>query len=309
MKKVLVAGSTGLAGSAILREFQSDKQYSVFGGSTIDVDFRDYAATLEYMGRISPDIIIVAAAKVGGIMANKNNPVSFLLDNLKIQNNILETAASHLVPKLVFLGSSCIYPKFAEQPITENALMTGALEPTNESYAIAKIAGLRLVEAYRQELSLDWVSAMPTNLYGPGDNFHPDTAHVLPALIAKFHEAKVHARESVALWGTGTPMREFLHTDDLARGVKLIAERYNSGEHINIGVSSEVSIRDLANLISRIVGYKGSIEWDSSKPNGTPRKLLDSAKIRKLGFSPKIQLEKGIEQTYRWYVRNLGKMQ
>jgi GDP-L-fucose synthase len=254
-----------------------------------------------FLEKNSPDLILMAAAKVGGIGANDKYPVEFLLDNLTIQNNIMKSAHEVGTKKLVFLGSSCIYPKFCEQPIKEEYLLTGELEPTNEAYAIAKIAGIKLIQSYRKEYGHSWISVMPTNLYGPDDNFNPDTSHVLPAMIAKFHKAKLEKEPYVELWGSGKPRREFLHVDDLANAILLLAKSYNDSIPINIGSGEDLEISELANLISDIVGYPGEIKWNAEMPDGTPRKLLDTSKISSLGWQPTIALADGIQSVYDSY--------
>jgi GDP-L-fucose synthase len=266
------------------------------------VDLRDQIATLKAITAAKPDVLIIAAAKVGGIVANSTYPVEFLNENLRIQTNLFEAAHANDVPKVLFLGSSCIYPKYAPQPISESSLLTGLLEETNDAYAIAKIAGVMQVQSYRREYQRQWISAMPTNLYGPEDNFDLTTSHVLPALIRRFHDAKVGGAQWVTLWGSGTPLREFLHTDDLARAVLHLLNHYDDGALINIGWGKDLSIKDLALMIADIVGFTGSIEWDTSKPDGTPRKLLDTSKINGLGWQPQIGLRDGIESTYKWYL-------
>ncbi len=262
------------------------------------VDLRNIAEVTSWMRLNKPDVVVLAAAKVGGIHANASYPVDFLLENLMIQNSVISAAHHADVERLLFLGSSCIYPKMAEQPIKEEALLTGALEATNEPYAVAKIAGIKLVEAYRRQHGLDWISAMPTNLYGPGDNYHPENSHVLPALLRKFHEAKTHGNKSVTIWGTGTPLREFMHVDDLADALIFCIEHYSNSQHINIGSGHEVSISELALIIAEAVGGDFNLKYDSTKPDGTPRKLMDSGKLRKLGWAPKITLNSGIKSTY-----------
>ena len=256
------------------------------------------------MGQQRPTAVIIAAAKVGGIVANNNFPVEFLSENVQVQTNLMDAAHKFDVEHLVFLGSSCIYPKFAPQPISEDSLLTGPLEETNEAYAIAKIAGVKLVQAYRKEFGRKWTSAMPTNLYGPGDNFDPQTSHVLPALLRKFHEAKLSGLDSVTLWGSGTPRREFLHVDDLAKAVLFLLQSYDEATAINVGTGVDIEISELASLISEVTNFKGSINWDTSKPDGTPRKLLDVSRINQLGWNSEILLTDGIKSTYEWFVQN-----
>jgi GDP-L-fucose synthase len=260
----------------------------------------------DFYGDERPEYVVLAAAKVGGIMANSTYPADFYSDNIRIQTSVLDAANEFGVRRVLFLGSSCIYPKFAQQPIREDSLLTGALEPTNDAYAIAKIAGVMHVQALRRQFGASYISAMPTNLYGPGDNFDLETSHVLPALIRRFHEAKVRGDQQVTLWGSGTPLREFLHVDDLASACVALLERYDNGAPINVGVGKDIRIKDLADMIAQIVGYDGSVEWDASKPDGTPRKLLDISQIEALGWRPSIPLEKGLRSTYQWYVEHVS---
>ena len=267
------------------------------------VDLRNQIAVEVWLKQNRPDAIVFAAAKVGGIYANDTYPADFIYDNLAIETNIIHSAHVAGVDRLVFLGSSCIYPKFAPQPITEDALLTGPLEPTNEWYAIAKIAGIKLCQAYRKQYGRRYISVMPCNLYGPNDNFDLQTSHVLPALIRKFHEAKQAGRPEVVVWGTGTPLREFLHVDDLARGVVFCLDNYDGYEHINCGAGSEVTIRELAETVQRAVGFSGRLVFDTTKPDGTPRKLMDSSRLRELGWAPTIPLEKGVADAYQWFLK------
>ena len=267
-----------------------------------ELDLRDRNAVYRFLKSARPALVLVAAAKAGGIKANNDFPVEFLLENLQIQNNLVSGSFEHGVQKLLFLGSSCIYPKFAPQPIKETALLTGPLEPTNEPYAIAKIAGIKLCQAYSRQYGANFISAMPTNLYGPGDNFDPVTSHVIPALIQRMHQAKKSRSPEVVIWGTGTPRREFLHCDDLAQAVRFLFEKYDSPEIINIGWGEDITIRELAMLIRKVVGFEGELVFDETKPDGTPQKLLDVTRLRSLGWEPKIPLEQGVEQTYRWFV-------
>jgi GDP-L-fucose synthase len=262
----------------------------------------DRGAVFQFLSSEKPDAVIIAAAKVGGIQANNSFPVEFLSENLQIETNLMDAAHKAKIERLLFLGSSCVYPKFAEQPIREEYLLTGALEPTNEAYALSKISGLKLVQAYRKQYGHRWISAMPTNIYGPGDNFDLENSHVLPALIRKFHDAKISAAKSVTLWGTGSPRREFLHSDDLAKACLFLLENYDDEVAINVGVGEDITIREVAELIKKIVGYSGSIDWNTSKPDGTPRKLLDVQRITSLGWKATTSLESGIESTYDWYV-------
>jgi GDP-L-fucose synthase len=297
--KIYVAGHTGLVGSALVRAIESSNQHSWVGRTRAQLDLLDRNAVFEFLSLEKPDAVIVAAAKVGGIMANKNFPVDFLSQNLQITTNLLDGSHNADVPRLLFLASSCVYPKLAPQPIKETDLLTGPLEETNEAYAIAKIAGIKLVQAYRRQFGRDWISAMPTNLYGPGDNYDLGEAHVLPALIRRFHEAKESGSEQVTLWGTGSPLREFMHSDDLAQALLHLLDLYHGDEAINVGSGEEVSIKELARMVSEVVEFEGSIEWDSSYPNGTPRKLIDSSKLRELGWSPKISITEGIRREYK----------
>ena len=303
---IYVAGATGMVGSAIVRRLEQGGYTSVATTRRADVDLTDAEATRQYFADNSPEYVFVAAAKVGGIHANNSMPVEFLLDNLRIQNNVIQYAFESGAKKLLFLGSSCIYPKFAKQPITEDELLTGPLEPTNDAYAIAKIAGIKLCQAYAREYGKDCVSAMPTNLYGPRDNFDLETSHVLPALIRKFHEAKASETPSVVVWGSGSPLREFLHVDDLADACEFLMRTDSEHELINVGSGEEISIGDLACLVGDVVGFEGEIEFDRSMPDGTPRKLMDSSKIRGLGWEPRIGLREGIRATYEWVLVNQG---
>ena len=298
-----VAGINGMVGSAIAIEAKS-QGYDVTGKSSRDLDLTNRKSVFDEMSQIRPDILVIAAAKVGGIGANSNLPVDFLSVNLQIQTNLLDAAHHYEIERVLFLGSSCIYPRLAAQPIAESSLLTGELEPTNESYAIAKIAGLKLVEAYRRQFGHRWISAMPTNLYGPRDNFNVETAHVLPALIHRFHIANLADAKSVDIWGDGSPLREFLHVEDLARACLILLTSYDEPTPINVGSGDEVSIQDLARLISNTVGYGGEITFNNSKPNGTPRKFLDSTRMRELGWRPQYNLKTGIASTYDWFVAN-----
>jgi GDP-L-fucose synthase len=300
---IFVAGHRGLAGSAIVRELLGHGYTNVLTRTRAEVDLADRAAVRRFFDETRPAVVAVAAAKVGGIKANNDFPVEFLLENLKVQNNVIEAAADFGVAKLLFLGSSCIYPKLAAQPIREEALLTGALEPTNEPYALAKIAGIKLCQAYARQYGRNFISAMPTNLYGPGDNFDLNNSHVLPALLRKVHEAKVRGDASVPVWGTGTPRREFLHVDDLAGACRFLLEGYDSPEIVNVGCGEDVTIRELVELVREVVGYRGELAFDPTKPDGTPRKLLDISRLRNLGWAPRISLREGIAQTYAWYCR------
>ena len=298
---IFVAGHRGLVGSAIVRELRSQGYENLLLRSRKEVDLIDDAVVREFLESERPAIVIDAAAKVGGILANDNYPADFIRENLRIQMNLIEASYDSAVQKFVFLGSSCIYPKFATQPMSEDSLLTGPLEPTNEWYAIAKIAGIKMCQAYRKQYGFNAICLMPTNLYGPGDNFDLQTSHVLPALIRKFHEAKKEGGDSVTIWGTGDPKREFLYVDDLASAVIFLARNYDEGEIVNIGVGEDIRIEDLARLVSRIVGFEGTLEFDTSKPDGTPRKLLDVSRLRQLGWQPAWSLEDGIAQTYDWF--------
>ena len=312
--RILVAGANGMVGSAIVRKLYSKCYGNIIRGTRLSVDFTDQESTDTLFRIKEPEYVFVAAAKVGGIMANNNYKADFLTENLRIQTNIIESANRWNVKKLLFLGSSCIYPRLATQPITEDQLMTGALEPTNDAYAIAKIAGIMMCQAYRQQYGFNAISLMPTNLYGPNDNFDLETSHVLPAMIAKFHQGKkiidYDAHEggfyqpSITLWGDGSAMREFLHVDDLAEACYICMKEYNEVEHINVGTGEDVRIWELANIISSVVGFSGETVWDFTKPNGTPRKVLNVDKIKSLGWQPKISLREGIEKTYEWYKTN-----
>ena len=290
-----------MVGSAIALEAKT-QGYEVLGKSSKEIDFTNRANTFAEMQTAKPDSLVIAAAKVGGIGANSSMPVDFLSINLQIQNNLLDAAHAANISKVLFLGSSCIYPKFAPQPISESSLLTGELEPTNEPYAIAKIAGLKLVEAYRRQFGRHWISAMPTNLYGPRDNFNLETAHVLPALIHRFYDAKMNDDNKVEIWGDGTPLREFLFVEDLARACLMLIEKYDDSSAINVGSGQEITIKNLALMISRVVGFKGEITFNSDRPNGTPRKLLDSTPISELGWTPQVDLESGVASTYEWFL-------
>jgi len=297
---VIVAGATGLAGSAIVKAFES-KGKSVIGINRSVVDLTDEKATADFIAKAKPSLIVDAAAKVGGIGANNLYPVEFLTDNLTIQGNLMSAAHKAGVPNFVFLGSSCIYPRGCAQPIKEEYLMTGPLEETNSAYAIAKIAGIELVNSYRKEYGTKWISLMPTNLYGPRDNFDLTASHVLPAFIRRFIEAAESGADKVTLWGSGTPLREFLHVDDLAQAVVIASEKYDSSLHLNVGSGGDLSIKDLAEKVAAATGFAGEIEWDSSKPDGTPRKVLDVSRVKALGWKPTITLDEGIASTIAWY--------
>lgn len=301
--KILVAGHRGLVGSAICRALQRYRYTNVVVWDRNQVDLRDSAAVDAAFRTDRPEYVFLAAAKVGGILANSTYPADFLQDNLAIECNVIQSAWRHGVKKLLFLGSSCIYPKHAPQPIKEEYLLTGPLEPTNEGYAIAKIAGIKMAQAYRKQFGFNAISLMPTNLYGPGDNFDLNSSHVLPAFIRKFHEAKLSGASSVLIWGTGSPLREFLHVDDLAEASLFLMINYDSADIINVGVGEDISIRELAEMVRQVVGYEGDLAFDASKPDGTPRKLLDVSRLTSLGWHAAIPLRTGIEQTYQWYLQ------
>lgn len=304
--RLYIAGINGMVGSAIAEEAKK-QGHEVLGKSSKELDLTNRDAVFAEMNLVKPDALVIAAAKVGGIGANSTFPVDFLSVNLQIQTNLLDAAHASDIERVLFLGSSCIYPKFAPQPIPESALLTGELEPTNEPYALAKIAGLKLVEAYRKQYGHKWISAMPTNLYGPRDNFDLESAHVLPALVHRFHNAKVNNLPEVAIWGDGTPLREFLHVEDLASACLMLIKEYDGSVAINIGSGQEVSILELAQSVSKIVGFEGAINFDTTKPNGTPRKLIDSKALNNLGWNPRINLESGIASTYAWFLNNNAK--
>ena len=301
--RIFIAGHQGMVGSAIWRELERRGYSHLIGATRKQLDLRDSTAVQQFYAREHPEFVFVAAAKVAGILANNRQPVEFLLENLQIQNNLIEQAYLAKVRKLLFLGSSCIYPRMAPQPLKETYLLTGALEPTNEAYAVAKIAGIKLCQAYRRQYGCDFISGMPTNLYGPNDHFDSQNSHVLPALIRKFHEAKAKDVDTVTCWGTGAAFREFLYVDDLARACVLLMENYSEEGFINIGSGVEVSIRELAHTIQQIIGFRGNIAWDNSKPEGTLRKLLDSSQILALGWKPQIDLKNGIRLAYEDYLK------
>jgi len=299
-----VAGHRGLVGAAIVRALQAGGHRSIITRTRDELDLREQAAVDAFFASARPKLVFLAAATVGGIHANEALPADFLRDNLQIQTNVIDSAWRHGVRKLCFLGSSCIYPRLAPQPMREEYLLTGALEPTNEWYAIAKIAGIKMCQAYRRQYQFNAISLMPTNLYGPGDNFSLEQSHVLPAMIRKFHEAEVRMTSPVALWGTGTPRREFLHVDDLARACIFLMDNYDSPEIINVGIGKDISIAELASLVGTAVGYSGAIEFDASRPDGTPRKLLDVTRLTQLGWQAQIPLADGVRQTYEWYLEH-----
>ena len=301
-KRVYVAGHRGMVGSAIVRRLKIEN-CEILAVDRSEVDLRDQGCVRAWFNRNRPQAVFIAGAKVGGILANSSYPVDFLYDNMMIAANLIEAAHQFDVEKLLFLGSSCIYPKYAPQPITEDALLTGPLEPTNQWYAVAKIAGLKLTQAYRTQYQRDFISAMPTNLYGPGDNYHPENSHVMPALIRKAHDAKI-AQTGMIVWGTGRPLREFLYVDDCADACIFLMKNYSDFEHVNVGSSGDVSILELTRLVCDVVGMKGKIEHDFSKPDGTPRKLMSSNRLSELGWTSKVQLRKGIEKSYEWFLNS-----
>ena len=304
--KIYIAGHRGLAGSGIWRHLTHAGYTNLVGLTSQELDLTDREAVMSALKEISPDVVIDAAARVGGIHANDTYPADFLSENLQMQVNVMDAAHLAGVERLLFLGSSCIYPKFAEQPIQESSLLTGALEDTNSAYGIAKIAGILQVQAMRRQHGHRWISAMPTNLYGPNDNYHPENSHVLAALIRRFHEAKEGGLENVTIWGTGTPLREFLHVDDLSSALEFLLKNYDDPETINVGSGQEISIIDLATMIAEVVGFEGAISLDSGRPDGTPRKILDSSRLHSLGWQPRWQLRDGIVNAYEWFVENLA---
>jgi len=306
--KVYIAGHRGLVGSAIWRHLKAHGFTALVGATSYEVDLRDRGATFAFFERERPEVVIDSAAKVGGVLANNKFPADFLSDNLRIQVNVMDAAKETGVERLLFLGSSCIYPKLAEQPIKESSLLTGALEPTNDAYAIAKIAGILQVQANRRQHGRHWISAMPTNLYGPNDNFDVQTSHVLPALIRRFHDAKESDAGEVVLWGTGTPRREFLHVDDLAAASLFLLENYDSADTINVGVGADVTISELAEIVADVVGFDGTLVQDTTKPDGTPRKLLDVSRINDLGWKATVPLRDGIAATYRWFLEHRAEL-
>ena len=304
--KIYVAGHRGMVGSAIVRRLTKDGYTNLILRTRQEMDLLDQQAVQQFFEQERPEYVFLAAAKVGGILANNTYRAQFIYENLQIQNNIIHSAYRYGVKKLLFLGSSCIYPKMAPQPIKEEYLLTGPLEPTNEPYAIAKIAGIKMCEAYNAQYGTNFISTMPTNLYGPHDNFDLQTSHVLPALIRKFHEAKVNHRPYVEIWGTGTPRREFLHVDDLADACVFLMQHYNDSQFVNVGVGEDISIKELALLIQDIVGYQGELRFDTSTPDGTPRKLLDVSRLHALGWKARIPLREGIRQTYQWFLEHIA---
>ncbi len=303
-KRVWVAGHTGMVGSALLRRLKREKPERILTVDRADLDLKNQDATFQWLMMNKPDVVFVAAAKVGGILANKSFPADFLYENLALTCNIIEGSRLAGVNKLLFLGSSCIYPKFAEQPIQEHSLLDGKLEATNEPYALAKIAGLKLCETYSHQFGCNFISAMPTNLYGPGDNYHPEHSHVLPALIRKAHRAKLNNAKSLEIWGSGVPRREFLHVDDCADALVHLMKYHDGPGHVNVGYGEDISIESLAHLVMEVVGFSGELAKDGTKPDGTPRKLMSSKKLRSLGWEPSIPLRDGIAEAYEWYLRN-----
>jgi GDP-L-fucose synthase len=301
--KIFVAGHRGMVGSAVVRALQKKGGCEILTRTRAELDLTDSGAVTKWFQKEKPDQVIDAAARVGGILENSKRPVEFLLENLRMQNNLMESAFGSGCRKFLFLGSSCIYPKLAAQPIREDSLLSGPLEPTNDAYALAKIAGVRLAQAYRDEYGKSAISAMPTNLYGPGDNFDPESSHALPGMITKFHRAKLRGEKEVVLWGTGSPRREWLYVDDLADGLLMLLEKYDGREIVNVGVGDDLTILELAERVKRAVGFFGEIRWDKSKPDGTPRKLLDVTKIRGMGWKPKVSIEEGIASAYDWFLK------
>lgn len=304
IKKIYIAGHNGMVGSAIQRNLAQSEEYKLITASRSELDLRDQSDVKDFVRRNRPDKVIIAAAHVGGILANRDHPWPFLYDNLMIEANLIQASHENDVQDLIFLGSSCIYPRLAPQPLKEEYLLTGPLEPTNQWYAIAKIAGVKMCQALNEQYGRNYISLMPTNLYGPGDNFDLQTSHVLPAMIRKFHEAKENGHASVQLWGSGSPMREFLHVSDLAEAVRFVMEYNDRLEHdlINVGTGVDLTIKELAQIIQKIVGHQGAIEWDTSRPDGTPRKLMDVSRINNMGWKARIKLEEGIRSTYQWFI-------
>ena len=303
--KIYVAGHRGLVGSAIVRSLQAKGYTNIIGKTHKELDLTNQAAVQQFFEEEKPDVVVLAAAKVGGINANNTYPAEFAYENLQIQCNVIKCCHDYKVKKLLFLGSTCIYPKMAEQPIVEDALLTGALEPTNEAYAIAKIAGLEMCKFFKRQYGDNFISCMPTNLYGPNDNYDLNGSHVMPAMIRKFHDAKVNGTDTVELWGTGTPLREFLYVDDMADACVFLLEEYDGEQHVNIGTGKEISIKELAETVKKVVGYEGDIVWNTDMPDGTPRKLTNVDKLHGLGFVHKVELEEGIELSYKWFCENV----
>lgn len=304
--KIFVAGHRGLVGSAIVRNLESKGYTNIVTRTHSELDLKDQAGVNKFFDEEKPDVVVLAAAKVGGINANNTAPAEFAYENMQIQCNVIHAAHTHGVKKLLFLGSTCIYPKFAPQPIPEDALLTGPLEPTNEAYAIAKISGLEMCKFYKRQYGDDFISCMPTNLYGPHDNYDLNGSHVMPAMIRKFHEAKVNNKPSVELWGTGTPLREFLYVDDMADACVFLLENYSGEQHVNIGTGVEVTIKELAETVKAAVGYEGEIVWNSDMPDGTPRKLTDVTKLHGLGWKHKVELKEGVDLAYKWFMENIS---
>lgn len=303
--KIYVAGHRGLVGSAIVRSLKSKGYHNIIGKTHSELDLLNQAMVREFFEKNRPDVVVLAAAKVGGIQANSLYPAQFAYENLQMQCNVIQCAHEYGVKKLLFLGSTCIYPKMAPQPIPESALLTGALEPTNEAYAIAKIAGLKMCQFYKKQYGDNFISCMPTNLYGPHDNYELEGSHVMPAMIRKFHEAKMQGQAEVELWGTGTPLREFLYVDDMADACVFLLENYDGEEHVNIGTGKEVSIKELAETVKEKVGYEGNIVWNTKMPDGTPRKLTDVTKLHEMGWNHKVDLEEGVVKAYQWFCENV----
>ncbi len=304
--KIYVAGHRGLVGSALVRALQRAGHARIVTRTSAQLDLREQAPVREFFATEQPEYVLLAAAHVGGIHANDTYPADFLRDNLQIQTNVIDAAWKNGCKKLLFLGSSCIYPRSAPQPMPESCLMTGPLEPTNQWYALAKISGIRMCQAYRRQYGFDAISAMPTNLYGPEDNFHPENSHVLPALLRRFHEAAARSAPSVVLWGTGAALREFLHVDDMADACLFLLRHYSGEEHVNVGCGKELSIAQLARMVASVTGYAGRLEWDPSKPDGMPRKLMDSSRLFAMGWTPRIGLEEGLASTYAWYREHIA---
>lgn len=303
--KIYVAGHRGLVGSAIVRSLKAKGYTNIIGKTHKELDLTNQAAVQQFFEEEKPDVVVLAAAKVGGINANNTYPAEFAYENMQIQCNVIKCCHDYKVKKLLFLGSTCIYPKMAEQPIIEDALLTGALEPTNEAYAIAKIAGLEMCKFFKRQYGDNFISCMPTNLYGPNDNYDLNGSHVMPAMIRKFHDAKVNGTDTVELWGTGTPLREFLYVDDMADACVFLLEEYDGEQHVNIGTGKEISIKELAETVKKVVGYEGDIVWNTDMPDGTPRKLTNVDKLHGLGFAHKVELEEGIELSYKWFCENV----
>lgn len=303
--KIYVAGHRGLVGSAIVRSLKAKGYNNIIGKTHKELDLTNQAAVQEFFEKERPDVVVLAAAKVGGINANNTYPAEFAYENMQIQCNVIKCCHDYKVKKLLFLGSTCIYPKMAEQPIVEDALLTGALEPTNEAYAIAKIAGLEMCKFFKRQYGDNFISCMPTNLYGPNDNYDLNGSHVMPAMIRKFHDAKISGAKSVELWGTGTPLREFLYVDDMADACVFLLEEYDGEQHVNIGTGKEISIKELAETVQKVVGYEGELVWNTDMPDGTPRKLTNVDKLHQLGFRHKVELQEGIELSYKWFCENV----